>query len=57
MNELFKIDQSFQQDDDNTLTQILLYGCNKLSYEVNSKIINLSIDYILKSKRFDGPLL
>ena len=57
MNELMKIDSDLLQLDDDHLTKILLYGDNNFLHEVNSKIIMLSIDFIINSGRFDVPLL
>ena len=57
MNELMIIDQNLLQYSDQKLTEILLYGDKKLSYVTNSKIINLTTSFIIKSSRFDGPLL
>ena len=57
MNELMKINPDILQFNDNQLTNTLLYGDKNFSHDENSKILNLSIDYILKSERFDGPLM
>ena len=56
MNELFIINPNILQYDENSLTKLLLYGDNLFSYEMNSKIINASINYIKESKRFDDQL-
>ena len=37
-------------------TQRLLFDNTPQNSNINSKIINASIDYILSSKRFDDPL-
>ena len=57
MNDLSNIDQNILQYNENLLTEILLFGKNDFSHQKNSLILKLSIDYILKSARFDGPLL
>ena len=57
MNELMIIDPNLLQYNDIYLTETLLYGDKNLSHEMNSKIIDLSISFIIKSGRFDGPLL
>ena len=57
MNELLKIDPNFLYSKDDLLTKILLYGDNNHSHEINSKIIKLTISFVIKSGRFDGPLL
>ena len=56
MNDLFNIDQNLPQYNEKLLTEILLFGKNSFSYQKNSLIISLSIDYILKTARFDGRL-
>ena len=57
MNELMIIKPNLLQYDDETLTETLLYGDKSLSHDTNSKIINLSISFIIKTSRFDVPLL
>ena len=57
MNELRKINSSLLQYNEEKLTKTLLYGDKSLSHVINSKIIKLSISFIIKSGRFDGPLL
>ena len=57
MNNFSNIDQNILQYIENLLTEVLLFGKNYFSHKKNSLILNLSIDYILKSTRFDGPLL
>ena len=57
MNELMIIDSNLLHYNDEKLTETLLYGDKSLSHDTNSKIINSSISFILKSTRFDGPLL
>ena len=57
MNDLFDVDQNIQYYNENLLTEILLFGKDVFSHQTNSQILDLSISYILKSERFDGPLL
>ena len=57
MNELLKINLNLQHFNDTFLTELLLYGSNQFSYDINSKIISLSVNFIIKSERFDGPLV
>ena len=57
MNELMKINSNLLQYNDEKLSETLLYGDKNLSHDANSKIINLSIHFIIKSSRFDGALL
>ena len=53
MNEITNIDLNISFLNDDNITNILLYGDKKFSSELNSKIINLTINFILSSKRFD----
>ena len=57
MNELMIIDSNLLHYNHEKLTETLLYGDKSLSNDINSKIINSSISFIIKSTRFDGPLL
>ena len=57
MNDLSRTDARIQLYNDDLLTKTLLYGNKDFTDEVNSRILNLSIEFILKSGRFDGPLM
>ena len=57
MNDLSRTDARIQHYNDDLLTKTLLYGNKDFTDEVNSRILNLSIEFILKSGRFDGPLM
>lgn len=57
MNDLYNIDQNLPQYNEKLLTEILILGKNDFSHQKNLLIITLSINYILKSARFDGPLI
>ena len=57
MNDLSRIDARIHLYNDDLLTKTLLYGNKAFTHEVNSRILNLSIEFILKSGRFDGPLM
>ena len=56
MNELINIDQSLNLLNHESLTNILLYGSKQFNYEVNSKIIKLTINFIKLSERFSSQL-
>ena len=56
MNELRTIDSNLLQYNDECLTKTLLYGDKNLSRNTNSKILNSSMSFIIKTGRFDGPL-
>ena len=58
LNSLSKIDHNkLLNSTDTSLTQILLFGNSSFTTNDNTKIINLTIDFVLSIKRFDGPLL
>ena len=41
---------------DSYLTQTLLYGCTSFDSETNTFVLNVTIDYILSTERFEEPL-
>ena len=51
------IDHTLLDNTDFSLTQILLLGNETLNAIVNTKIINLTTDFVLSTKRFDELLL
>ena len=55
--ELREIDETILELSDVSLVNLLLYGDKEFSTEINTKILQCSIKYILESKRFDEPLL
>ena len=57
IDELLLIVPKIQQFNENAVMELLLYGSKNFSNEINSKIINLSIHFIITSKRFDMSLL
>ena len=57
LNSLGNIDHTLLDTTDFSLTQILLLGNTTFNAIENTKIINLKIDFVLSTKRFDGPLL
>ena len=57
MNNLLNIDPDIHLLDEIAISNLLLYGDDKYNLHKNSKILTVSIDYILSTKRFDGPLL
>ena len=56
MNGLQVIDPNIHLLDELSLSNLLLYGGHNNSSEVNFEILSLSIEYIISSKRFEGPL-
>ena len=64
LNELQSTDINLlNQEDDivvevlDIVVEVLLYGSTKFNNNQNSRLLNSSIDYILKSERFSGSLL
>ena len=57
LNSLVNIDYTLLDNTDFLLTQILLFGNTTFNARENTKIINLTIDFILSTKRFDDPVL
>ena len=56
MNEIHNLNIQTNNLDELSLTNLFLYGNKDVTNEINTKIINLSIDFIKNSKRFEGPL-
>ena len=56
MNNIKSIDKTIINAPDSALVNILLFGSSKYQYHINSKILNFSIDFILKTERFSGQL-
>ena len=56
MNGITNIDPDIHLLDDISISNLLLYGSTLYPNEINKKILELSINYILISKRFEGPL-
>ena len=57
LNSLVNIDHTLLYNTDFSLTQILPFGNATFNAKENTKIINLTIDFVLSTKRFDEPLL
>ena len=51
------IHHKFQEQNDSTLTQTLLFGDPASSLETNTLILNATIQYVLSTKRFEEALL
>ena len=57
MNNIKSIDKGIINETDSDLVNILLFGSSKYEYHINSKILNFSVDLILKIERFSGQLI
>ena len=56
MDNIKSIDKDVINETDSDLVKILLFGSSKYQYQTNSKILNFSIDFILKTERFSSQL-
>ena len=56
MNIVSTINENSLTSCDTTIVKLLLYGDESLDLETNTLILNASVDFVLSSKRFDGPL-
>ena len=57
LNSLVNIDHTLLGNTDFSPAQILLFGNTTFNAIENTKIINLTIDFVLSTKRFDELLL
>ena len=57
LNSLSKIDYKSLGSNETFLTQTLLFGNSYFSTNDKTKTINLTFDFVLSAKRFEGPLL
>ena len=57
LSSLVNIDHTLLDNTDLSLTQILLFGNTTFNAKENTKIVNLTIHFVLSTKRFDEPLL
>ena len=56
LNEIEIINEEFLNLSDSELVDIILFGSIALTISDNKIILNASINFILETKRFDGPL-
>ena len=57
MNNIRLIDKNIINENDSVIVNILLFGSRKYEYHINSKMLNLSIDFILKTERFSSSII
>ena len=57
LHSLVNIDHALLGNTNFSLTQYLVFGNTTFNAIINTKIINLTIDFVLSTKRFDEPLL
>ena len=57
MNIASTINESSLTSCDASIVKLLLNGDESLDLETNTLILNIIVDFIISSKRFDGPLI
>ena len=57
LNKIFKINVGFRNMNDSTVTSLLLFGSEKQTFDDNTKILNLTIQFLKDSGCFDEPLI
>ena len=57
LNRIFEINVEFRNINDSTLTSLLLFCSEEQTFDVNAKILNLTIQFLKDPCRFDEPLI
>ena len=57
LNKIKSINCSILESSDAAVTKILLFGDNTLSNSYNTLILNSTIEYIISTQQFEGPIL
>ena len=57
LNNVSRLTNGKSPSSDTSAIKLLLYGDDSLDLVTNTLILNISVDSILSSKRFDGPIL
>ena len=55
-NRIFEINVEFRNMNDFTLTSLLQFSSEKQTFDLNTKILDLIIQFLKDSSRFDKPL-
>ena len=56
LDKIRMISSDLIEKSDNVLSKILLFGDTSLSIENNTLILNSTIEFLVESRRFEGPL-
>ena len=56
INKIKDIEKRFFDENDSLITQILLFGDEKLSITDNKSVLEATIQFLISSGRFDLPL-
>ena len=54
-HKLQSIDENILSKDDSNISKVLLFGDNSFNDAKNTSVLTASIEYIISTKRFDGP--
>ena len=57
LNRIFEINVEFRNVNDSILTSLLLFGFEEQTFDVDTKILNLTILFLKDPGRFDEPLI
>ena len=57
LNRIFEINVDFRNMDESILTSLLLFGSEEETFDVSTKILNLTIQLLKDTGRFDEPLI
>ena len=56
LESLRNLDNTLLNHCDDDILNILLYGSSKYSFFTNNKILSLTVEFLVPTKRFDKPL-
>ena len=56
LNSIKKVDSTILQRSDSDITRILLFGNESFDVNMNTAILNATIDFLITTTRFDDPL-
>ena len=57
LKNVYKLDQTLRNYDDDHLIHILLYGSEKFNFNLNKEIIKLNICYLKDTEHFNESLI
>ena len=57
LNRIFEINVEFRNMNDSTLTYLLLFSSEEQTFDVNTEILNLTIQFLKDTDRFDKSLI
>ena len=57
LNQIRQIDFNILERENSEITQVLLFGDPSYNNNINTLILNATIEFLVSSKRFDEPLI